>query len=255
MRAFLHLCVHGRDADALVNPAAQPRSGALGGEFACVHDNHQTGTFALRGGFGGGQCGVDVGFQFVGFGLFAEDLRVSVDALFRAGNQVFGVRRHFNRGGDFVELVDGFVGTAAGDDELRFEGVERFVVRLEQRADVLRLFHGGFQVAQIGCVHRRAHVHAQCGERVQRAEVVHGHALGIFRHGKLAARGLYFDHFALDVGVRFQRRLVGLRFFGGRGGGGCRLLCLFAVRVARGERGQNQQDGEFGFCHEIFFLD
>ena len=123
----------------------------------------------MRGGAGFGKCCVYIGFQFVGFCLFAEDLGIGINALFCAGKGIFGVGRHFYGGGKGGEPVKCFGGAPAGDDELGGVGVQGFVVRFEQCADFLCFVYRGFQVVRIGFVYACADGYAECGECVQRA--------------------------------------------------------------------------------------
>ena len=192
--------------------------------------------------------------------MFAENLRIGIYALFGAGTQVFAVGGHIYGGCQLVQLLRGFAGAAADDDELRFERAQGFVVRLKQRADVFRLAKRVLQIRQHGFVHGCAHGHAQCGERVQRAQIIHGNVLWIFRHHRFAARGFHGYFFALNI-VRFQRgfvvfiRCAALRLRCGRSGIGLAggLAALLLRWVARGERGEGKQ-GDKRMFHGVSLL-
>ena len=158
---FLDGGVGGRHADVLVKPAAQARAGAEGGHLAAVDQNHQPLALAQGGGLGRFKRSVDFRFQFVRLRLFAENLRQRVDALFRTVFQVRGVGGHFDGGGNPAQLVERFGRAAADDDKLRLVGVQRLIVRFEQRSRRFGLLEIGVEIRQQVFVDGHACRHAQ----------------------------------------------------------------------------------------------
>ena len=195
MRTFLNRLVRRRHADIAVYPTAQTRIGAEGRQLARVHQNHQPFSLTLRGGLRIGKRLIDFRLQSIRFGLLAENPAVSINARLRALLHIVRLRRHIDgrrKLGQFVgHLI--FSHTAADNDQLRVIGVQGFVIRLEQRARLHRVFQRRIQIGQILRIHRRADFHAQFAQRIDRAQIINRHTFGILRHNGFAVRGLDFN--------------------------------------------------------------
>ena len=115
----------------------------------------------MCGGFRGFERCVDFRLQFVSFRLFTEDLRQRVDTLFGTFFKVGGIGGHLDGRRNGVQLVKRFGCAAADDDELRFVGVERFIIRLEQRTGRFRCFVIFVQIRQPVFIDGQAGFYAQ----------------------------------------------------------------------------------------------
>jgi len=92
-----------------------------------------------RGFLHGRHIGIDLGDQFGHFGLFAKDFPERFGALLDCGREIGPVDRQVQGGRDFGKLGIDRRGAAGDKDRVGLFGIDEFVIRLEQRADLERV--------------------------------------------------------------------------------------------------------------------